>query len=72
MIWRISGRKWFYDAILKEKLDPRRVYIGRNQEMQASQGFVPMAFTLTVYDQPTDETLEDPKDRLDQATVPKQ
>lgn len=64
--------KVVYDAILKEKLDPRRVYIGRNQEMQASQGFVPMAFTLTVYDQPTDETLEDPKDRLDQATVPKQ
>ncbi|MCB9757054.1 MAG: DUF748 domain-containing protein [Candidatus Omnitrophica bacterium] len=64
--------KVVYDAILKERLDPRRVYIGRNQQVQASQGFVPMAFTLTVYDHPADETLEDLNDQLDQATVPKQ
>lgn len=64
--------KVVYDAILKERLDPRRVYIGRTQETQASQGFVPMAFTLTVYDHPSGAASEDPSNRLDQATVPKQ
>ena len=43
------------DVILKEHVDPRRVKIGIDHEAQASMGFVPLEFTLTVFDeaQPT-------------------
>ncbi|MCC6759424.1 MAG: DUF748 domain-containing protein [Candidatus Omnitrophica bacterium] len=40
------------DIILKEHVDPRRVKIGIDHEVQASMGFVPMEFTLTVFDEP--------------------
>lgn len=39
------------DIILKEHVDPRRVKIGIDHEAQASMGFVPMEFTLTVFDE---------------------
>jgi hypothetical protein len=40
-----------YDVILKEHLDPRRVQIGINHEVQASMGFVPLEFVLTVFEE---------------------
>ena len=40
-----------YDIILKEHLDPRRVSIGKNHEVQGSMGFVPMEFILTVFEE---------------------
>ncbi len=40
------------DIILKQHVDPRRVKVGIEHEAQASMGFVPMEFTLTVFDEP--------------------
>lgn len=44
--------KVVYDAILRERVDPRRVRIGIIQEVQASLDHVPLELKLTVFDQP--------------------
>jgi len=43
--------KAVYDVILGEYLDPRRVKIGINHEVQASFGFVPLEFVVTVFEE---------------------
>lgn len=60
--------KVVYDAILRERVDPRRVRIGIVQEVQASLEHIPLELKLTVFDQPTGEE-EEPLDIFETNTI---
>jgi hypothetical protein len=44
--------KAVYDFILADGFDARRLSIGPSRQEQASMGFVPLEFTLTVFQDP--------------------
>lgn len=60
--------KVVYDAVLRERVDPRRVRIGITQEVQASLEHVPLELKLTVFDQPVG-TEDAPVDIFDTNTI---
>ncbi len=49
-----SRAKVVYDKIIELGLNPNRVAIGSLREVQSSMGHVPLEFTLTVFEQPSE------------------